>query len=155
MNHDRKGVFGSQSRRLTLAVMIACALGGASSAAAAPLPDAAARVSSSTALFVYTANHGRNDVSQFAAPLASHEALQPLTPPTVAAGTFPIAIVVSPEGNSAYVVNTDANTISQYRIDPSTGKLTPLSPATVPANGPGAEAIIGSFLLAAQTVNPA
>jgi len=143
VNDDAKGVLGSHGPRLAVAVVIACVLGGAAPAAAAPVRAFAARGGSpaTAAPFVYTANHGRNDVSQFAAPLAGHEALRPLTPRAVAAGSFPIAVAVSPRGTTAYVVNTNGNTISQYRISPATGKLRPLSPATVAASGSGGAAI--------------
>jgi DNA-binding beta-propeller fold protein YncE len=144
MKDDVTGAFRSRAPRVVLAVVVAGALGGAAPAIAAPSPGRASQAGGPAvaAPFVYTANHGRNDVSQFAAPLAGHGALRPLTPPAVAAGHFPIGVAVSPEGNSAYVINTDGNTISQYRVDPATGKLSPLSPATVAtASQPGAVAI--------------
>lgn len=44
------------------------------------------------------------------------------------------AMVISDDGESAYVANTAANTVSQYSI--STGALTPLSPATIAVTSP-------------------
>jgi uncharacterized repeat protein (TIGR01451 family) len=90
--------------------------------------------------FVYVANHGGNDVSQFAAPLSRMEALQPLTPATVATGRYPEAMAVSPDGHSAYIANVDNNTIGQYTINPATGTLRPKSPATMPT-GSGANGV--------------
>ncbi len=50
-------------------------------------------------------------------------------------------MALTPDGKSAYVTNSD-RTISQYNINPTTGKLHPKSPATVAARyGPGAIAV--------------
>jgi 6-phosphogluconolactonase len=88
-----------------------------------------------TAPFVYVANKGRNDVSQFGSVLGGSGALRELTPPTVASGPVPVAAAVSPRGSSAYVVDAGPFSppyeVSQYHINPATGKLTPLSPKTV------------------------
>ena len=81
--------------------------------------------------FVYVVNRGMNSVSQFNAPLASFQALVPLSPATVGTGGNSLAVAISPDGNSAYVINNDDDTVSQYSIDSSTGKLSPKSPATV------------------------
>ena len=48
---------------------------------------------------------------------------------TVATGHSPQMITIAPDGKSAYV--TGRNTIWQYTINTATGKLTPMSPATV------------------------
>ncbi len=93
---------------------------------------AAAGAPAAAAPFVYVANHGSNDVSQFAAPRSISGALQPLTPATVATGSYPDAVAVTPDGSSTYVANANDDTVSQYSIDPATGKLAPKSPATVP-----------------------
>ena len=125
---------------LPLAV-IACGLGAAAPAAAAPFGYVASTAAPAAAPpFVYVANHGSEDVSQFAAPLSRMEALTPLTPATVATGRYPEAMAVSPDGHSAYIANVDNNTIGQYTINPATGTLTPKSPATVPT-GRGANGI--------------
>jgi 6-phosphogluconolactonase len=101
-----------------------------------PVPSATA----AKRTFVYIVNKGRNSISQFG--LSGSGALTPLTPATVTSGPFPNAIAVSPKGTSAYAVDAGAvgapaNEISQYTINPTTGKLTPKSPATV-STGNGA-----------------
>jgi DNA-binding beta-propeller fold protein YncE len=86
--------------------------------------------------FVYVADTGRNEVSQFGS--LGSGALRPLTPKTVASGPGPYDVAVSPQGTSVYVVDAPgsaAGEVSQYTIDPATGKLTPKSPKTVPAAG--------------------
>jgi 6-phosphogluconolactonase (cycloisomerase 2 family) len=49
----------------------------------------------------------------------------------------PEAIKLDPDGTSAYVTSENDPQLSQYSIDPSTGKITPMSPATVPTTGSG------------------
>jgi uncharacterized repeat protein (TIGR01451 family) len=96
---------------------------------------------------VYVADKGRNEISQFGGALSGSGALRPLTPPAVASGPFPDAIAVSPQGSSVYVADVGAvsahvNEVSQYTINPATGKLTPKSPKTVAtASGPAAIAV--------------
>jgi 6-phosphogluconolactonase len=46
------------------------------------------------------------------------------SPPAVAAGNQPTAVVVDPTSKFAYVVNRYDNTVSMYTIDPTTGNLT-------------------------------
>jgi 6-phosphogluconolactonase (cycloisomerase 2 family) len=100
-------------------------------AAAAPSAGAAG------APFVYvTGKGGTNEVSQYAS--LGSGALRPLTPPNVAAGEFPYDIAVSPNGTSAYAVDNVSSTagaVSQYTVNPGTGKLTAKSPRTVPTAG--------------------
>jgi uncharacterized repeat protein (TIGR01451 family) len=111
------------------------------SAAAAPEATGSAVAGSAVAApFVYVANKGRNDVSQFGAAASGSGALRPLTPKTVTSGPFPSATAVSPQGNSVYVVDTGpisapAAEVSQYTLSPTTGRLTPKSPRTVTAGG--------------------
>jgi DNA-binding beta-propeller fold protein YncE len=87
--------------------------------------------------FVYvTGKGGTNEISQFAA--LGSGALRPLTPRNVASGEFPYDIAVSPQGTSAYAVDNLSNTagaVSQYTINPATGKLTPKSPRMVATAG--------------------
>jgi len=45
----------------------------------------------------------------------------------------PEAIAIAPNGRSAYVTSENDGMISQYTINPVTGKITPMSPATVAA----------------------
>jgi 6-phosphogluconolactonase (cycloisomerase 2 family) len=106
--------------------MIGYVLAAGCSAAAGP---------AAAAPFVYVADKGRDEISQFDASPGS-VALMALAPATVPSGPFPNAIAVSPPGTNAYVVDAGAvgapaNEISQYSIIPGTGKLTPKSPATV------------------------
>ena len=54
---------------------------------------------------------------------------------TVPTGQGPQMITIAPDGASAYVAATGANTIWQYSINPATGKLTPKSPAMVAGGG--------------------
>jgi 6-phosphogluconolactonase len=110
----------------------------AAGCSAAAAPTAAAPTAA--APFVYVADKGRNEISQFGSALSDSGALRPLTPPTVPSGPFPDAIAVSPQGNSVYAVDVGAvsapvNEVSQYTIDPATGKLTPKSPKTVATAG--------------------
>jgi 6-phosphogluconolactonase len=123
-----------------LAAVAACGL-AAGCAAAGPTMAAkrpAAAGSRAGAPFVYvTGKGGTNEIAQYAT--LGSGALRPLTPPNVAAGEFPYDIAVSPDGTSAYAVdNASATTgaVSQYTVNPTTGKLTPKSPRTVPTAGP-------------------
>jgi DNA-binding beta-propeller fold protein YncE len=115
-----------------LAVM-ACGLAAGCTVAGAP----AAAGSPAGAPFVYvTGKGGTNEISQFAS--LGSGALRPLTPPNVASGEFPYDIAVSPQGTSAYAVDNLSNTagaVSQYTLNPATGKLTPKSPKTVATAG--------------------
>jgi len=115
-----------------LAVM-ACGLAAGSTGAGAP---AAAR-SPAGAPFVYvTGKGGTNEISQFAT--LGSGALRPLTPRNVASGEFPYDIAISPQGTSAYAVDNLSNTagaVSQYTLNPATGKLTPKSPRMVATAG--------------------
>jgi 6-phosphogluconolactonase len=45
----------------------------------------------------------------------------------VAAGTFPVNVVLDPSGQFAYVANDNSNDISVYSVDVSTGVLTQIS----------------------------
>jgi DNA-binding beta-propeller fold protein YncE len=79
-------------------------------------------------------------VSQYSADPATG-ALTPKAPATVLAGLAPWGIGVTPDGRSAYAVNSNgvavagASTVSQYDIDATTGALSPKTPATVPTAG--------------------
>jgi 6-phosphogluconolactonase (cycloisomerase 2 family) len=81
--------------------------------------------------FVYVANGGSDDVSQY--DLGRGGLLTPLSPPTVpAAGEFPSSVAVSPDGNSVYVTNQSSDSVSQYGVA-ADGTLTPKTPASVAA----------------------
>ncbi len=49
----------------------------------------------------------------------------------VSVGLNPVAMTVDPTNNFLYVVNHDASTVSSFRINPTTGALGALNPATV------------------------
>ncbi len=49
----------------------------------------------------------------------------------------PEAIALSPDGKNAYVTSEHEGALSQFAISPGTGKITPLSPATVTAPSHG------------------
>jgi DNA-binding beta-propeller fold protein YncE len=87
--------------------------------------------------FVYvTGKGGTNEISQFAS--LGSGALRPLTPRNEATGEFPHDVAVSPQGTSAYAVDNLSNTagaVSQYTLNPATGKLTPMPPRTVAGAG--------------------
>jgi DNA-binding beta-propeller fold protein YncE len=119
-------------RAAVLAVM-ACGLAAGCTVAGAPAQVA----SPAGAPFVYvTGKGGTNEISQFAS--LGSGALRPLTPAYVASGEFPYDIAISPQGTSAYAVDNLSNTagaVSQYTLNPATGKLTPKSPKTVAIAG--------------------
>lgn len=53
----------------------------------------------------------------------------------VAGGASAESITIAPDGKSAYVTDPIDDSVWQYRISPSTGRLSLLSPATVPTGG--------------------
>jgi DNA-binding beta-propeller fold protein YncE len=56
------------------------------------------------------------------------------TPPTVVAGPNPQGVAVTPDSQNAYVTNLGtgrSRTVTQYTIDPVSGRLSPKTPATV------------------------
>jgi DNA-binding beta-propeller fold protein YncE len=119
--------------RAAVLVVMACGLAAGCTAAGAPAPAG----SPAGAPFVYvTGKGGTNEISQFAT--LGSGALRPLTPPNVASGEFPYDIAVSPQGTSAYAVDNlspTAGAVSQYTLNPATGKLTPKSPRMVATAG--------------------
>ena len=88
--------------------------------------------------FVYTANSDDNTVSMFTINQTTG-VLTPTTPPAVSTladvstGLYssPVAVIVDPSGRFAYAVNEDDATVSMFTINPTTGILTPTTPATV------------------------
>src|SRR5215472_13319448 len=112
---------------------MASGLAAGCTAAGAPAPA----VPPAGAPFVYvTGKGGTNEISQFAT--LGSGALRPLTTRNVASGEFPYDIAISPQGTSAYAVDNLSNTagaVSQYTINPGTGKLTPKSPKSVATAG--------------------
>jgi 6-phosphogluconolactonase (cycloisomerase 2 family) len=65
------------------------------------------------------------------------------TPATVAAGVNPVGIAVTRDGKNAYAVNLSnplaPDTVSQYTIHPTTGRLSPKTPAKVAAGNGATE----------------
>jgi 6-phosphogluconolactonase len=119
--------------RAAVVAVVACGLAAGCTVAGAP----AAAGPPAGAPFVYvTGKGGTNEISQFAS--LGSGALRPLTPADVAAGEFPYDVAVSPQGTSAYAVDSlspTAGAVSQYTLNPATGKLTPKSPAMVATAG--------------------
>ena len=82
---------------------------------------------------MYVTDITANNLGQFA--IGSHGSLSALAPPTIATGSGPAGVAVSPDGKSVYASNGGESTVSQYDVDPATGALKPKSPATVPSGG--------------------
>jgi uncharacterized repeat protein (TIGR02543 family) len=93
--------------------------------------------------YLYATNYFDGTVGQFRIDTATGQ-LSPLSPAMVTAGTYALTLAVHPTGKFAYVaiLTATANAvIAQYTINPSTGALTPMTPATVSAGGAGVAAI--------------
>ena len=54
-----------------------------------------------------------------------------MNPATVPSGTRAVGVALSPDGKSAYVTNSGADTVSQYDVNPLTGALSPKPVAPV------------------------
>ena len=84
--------------------------------------------------FIYVANSASNAVYQYAINLSSG-GLSAIGSGSVAAGTDPQWVAVTPAGTYAYATNFGTNTqlgsLSLYMIDSSTGALTANTPSTV------------------------
>jgi len=74
--------------------------------------------------FVYTANHGSNDVSAFVINPGSGALSTVGTP--VSAGTQAFSIAADPAGRFLYVGNEASNNVSGFKIDAGSGALTPV-----------------------------
>jgi DNA-binding beta-propeller fold protein YncE len=124
---------GRRIGRAAVLAVVACGLAAGCAVAGAP---AAARPPAGAPFVYVTGKGGTNEISQFAS--LGSGALRPLAPRNVASAEFPYDVAVSPQGTSAYAVDNLSNTagaVSQYTLNPATGKLTPKSPATVPTAG--------------------
>jgi uncharacterized repeat protein (TIGR01451 family) len=79
--------------------------------------------------------------------------------PASTAGTVlhPEVIALAPDGTSAYVTSENDGVLSQFAINPVTGKITPLSPATVttPPSGSLGLAVAPDAALAPKLSAPA
>jgi YVTN family beta-propeller protein len=125
---------------VTLAAISSTSCGGNSSMTAKLIPKQACAPSSKPN-FAYvlnggSSNRGDGTISSYTVNSCTGD-LAPTTPATIATGSDPEDMVVDPLGRFAYVANLVSNaaddaTISMYTINPSTGALTPTSPATVP-----------------------
>jgi 6-phosphogluconolactonase (cycloisomerase 2 family) len=87
--------------------------------------------------FLYVANSGSNNVSVFTICSAVSSQCQVADDSLVAsagspfsAGIRPIAIAPHPLLNFLYVLDTQSNQVSAYKVSTGTGALTALSPAT-------------------------
>ncbi|MGH2964620.1 MAG: beta-propeller fold lactonase family protein [Solirubrobacterales bacterium] len=98
----------------------------------------AGAASAQAAPYAYVANADGSDpsnVSQFT--LGTGGLLAALSPPTVAAGSGPDDVAVSPDGESVYVTNDADGSVSQYDVSAG-GTLSPKTPNAVGgAQGPG------------------
>ncbi|MFI5261910.1 MAG: lactonase family protein [Candidatus Limnocylindrales bacterium] len=94
-----------------------------------------------TGRFAYLTNYFDGTVSQYTIDQTSG-ALSPMTPATVSTdGTYAEAIAFDPSGKYAYVTffgATPSAVVEQFRIDQTSGTLSPMSPSTVAAGGAGA-----------------
>lgn len=91
-----------------------------------------------TGKYAYVTNFGASSLTPPAGPStisqynvsATDGSLSPMSAPTAVSGSGPNAIVFTPNGSYAYVVNVGDGTVSQYAVG-STGSLTALTPATI------------------------
>jgi 6-phosphogluconolactonase (cycloisomerase 2 family) len=94
---------------------------------------------SAVAPFVYAPDRHTGGISQFGSASSGSGALRALTPKTVASGRTPSAAAINPQGTSLYVLDEGTgrvtDEVTQYHINPATGRLTPRSHA---ATGSGA-----------------
>lgn len=84
-------------------------------------------------VYVVNSYSGTSTVSQYARNGAGE--LTALEPASVVAPTEPYDIVISPDGENAYVTSRKEKEVAQYKRDPATGKLTALGTPTVAAGG--------------------
>ncbi|MFO0675713.1 MAG: beta-propeller fold lactonase family protein [Polyangiaceae bacterium] len=75
-----------------------------------------------------------------------HTALEPLTPPAVAADDTGTLLVANPANSLVFGVNTTASTVSQYSVA-SNGALSPLTPASVAITVDGGASTLGDMAL--------
>jgi 6-phosphogluconolactonase len=119
---------------LSLLLMTAC--GGNQ---AMKFPPIGSCIPSSKPEFAYVLNNGGISVSTYGIDSCTGN-LTPTTPPSIPTGANSFGaegLAVDLSGRFAYVANlmsnaTDLATISMFTINPSTGILTPTTPATVP-----------------------
>jgi len=104
------------------------------------LPVSIAPTGGSTQLFVYVANQTTNNIDIFDVCIVVNgactqtdvdDALMTRVGSPQSVGQKPTAMIVDPTNNFLYVLNHDSSSVSGFRINPSTGALTALNPATV------------------------
>jgi 6-phosphogluconolactonase (cycloisomerase 2 family) len=98
-----------------------------------------ALAASATGGWVYVVNSIDNTISEFS--VNSSGSLVATTVAPVSTGVEPWHLTLSPDGKYAYVADHGSAapggmTIHQYAVDPNTGALTALNPATVPTPFP-------------------
>jgi 6-phosphogluconolactonase (cycloisomerase 2 family) len=93
-----------------------------------------------TGQFVYVANYGANNASQYS--ISAGGTLTPIGGGTVTTGKGPNGVTIDPSNTHAYVANFGDNTVSQYDIDPVTGGLTPIKNTVPVATGSFPAAIV-------------
>jgi 6-phosphogluconolactonase len=89
--------------------------------------------------FLYVANSGSSNVSAFVVCATALPGCGGSTDGNLvevpgspfSAGLGPVALAVDPSDNFLYVVDSNSNQLSGYRINPSTGALTPLATTAV------------------------
>lgn len=84
---------------------------------------------------LFVANAGSDTLSTFAACIqvsttcsSADGSLAETSGSPIAAGTAPVAIIVSPAANLVFAVNEDSNSVSQYKYLPASGGLSPQTP---------------------------
>ena len=124
----------------------AVATGGLDPAAVAVSPDGGSVYVANVAA---TSSDISGSVAQF--DVGAGGVLSPKSPATVATGTSPFGVAVSPDGGSVYVTNLPSS-VSQYDVGPG-GVLSPKSPATVAAGDPGLGPAIGVAVIPTTKVS--
>src|SRR5262249_26786687 len=76
--------------------------------------------------FLYVANQGSNNISEFTITAATGE-LTTITGSPISAGTAPVFAFTEPTGQFLYIGNQTSKNVSGYSYDTSTGKLTAIS----------------------------
>ncbi len=80
----------------------------------------------------YVADANNNAVWQFA--INPTGTLSAMTPASVPAGNYPVAVAVSPNRQYAYAANLGDGTVSQFTVD-ADGQLTPMTPSSSVGTG--------------------
>ncbi|HZL54715.1 MAG TPA: beta-propeller fold lactonase family protein, partial [Solirubrobacteraceae bacterium] len=119
------------SRTTVLSLVSALAMGASLLGAAPAFADASGALYVTQRDPAASANVASFTIGAFDGSLSS-----PIFAGSGGAASFGIA--VTPDGAHVYVTNDNGgSSISQYSVDPSTGALTPLTPATVATSGVG------------------